>query len=189
MLGFATAGLVAFVCVLYHAEHRYFAPLIPLVAVVVSGAIVRPVATLFGHVNSHMRRVLPPALALTLIGIAASSLAELASIAPEEECLPVYEWIRESTPSTARVLGVAPAKAAWYAERAGIMLPSGDVDDLVAIARRYDVEWLVSRPVLVSTSGTVTAARVGRSGAPPLNAVKVVGHRACTLYRLHLPSG
>jgi hypothetical protein len=164
-------ALPAVVCTLWHAEPRYFAVFIPLAALALAGTI--------GRSRSGM--VLMGALVLVsafgFVGIA-RVLVRL----PQHACASVLaELVSDRTPG--RILTFDPWNVAWLADREAVMIPSGGLDAIARVARRYDTALILIHPMLGRPE---TVALIGKleGVAGPLRVTTVHRQGACRIATL-----
>jgi hypothetical protein len=150
----ALVALPAVVCTLWHAEPRYFAVVVPLAAVVLAGALAP-------------RRLPGAAAAAALVLLGAAGLVPTARAFARlpGPCPGAVEWLARHG-GDARVLTLDPWTLAWAADRETVMIPSGGVDAIARVARRYETPLLLAHamPGRPQSSALVTRLE-GRHGA------------------------
>jgi hypothetical protein len=158
----------AAVCTLWHAEPRYFVIFIPLAALVLAGTI--------GRFRAGRVAMLVLVLA-SAIGLVRS--ARLLAGRPPHPCRAVLEKM-SAEGIQGRILTFDPWVVAWLADREAVMIPSGGLDAIAAVALRYDTRLLLVHPMLGRPE---TNALVGRleGSAGPLRVTTLLGEGACRL--------
>jgi hypothetical protein len=165
----------AVVCTLWHPEPRYFAVFVPLAALVLAGTLGRSRAGL--------------AMMVALVLVSAAGFVGAARVLgrlPPHQCLPVLRQLAEAgTPG--RILTFDPWTVAWLADREAVMIPSGGLDAIARVARRYDTRLMLIHPMLgrpetgplvaglEGTSGPLRVTTIHRQGACRIATVEVLG--------------
>jgi 4-amino-4-deoxy-L-arabinose transferase-like glycosyltransferase len=169
LVTFVTAPLV--VCTLWHPEPRYFAVLIPLAALVLAGTIGRSLA------GRAAMMALALASAFSAVAVARTFLP-----VPYHVCLPVLGELAAAG-TAGPIMTLDPWGVAWLADRETVMTPSGDLDDIATVARRYGTRLMLIHPML-GRQRTVALLETleGRSG--PLHLTTLARRGACRLVRL-----
>jgi hypothetical protein len=179
----SVVGSVAFLCGLWHFEMRYFAMLIPLFAVWAAGVFA------FAARAGRVARWMSVAGALAVVGLSAASVVKMERVLPAlsvlNSCPRALAWVVRDVGPTERLLTFDPWFAAWAADRETIMIPSGGVQAIARVARRYDAHWLLAypwsnRPL---TSRTVMAM-ADEGDADGLRVATRYDDGACRVYRL-----
>jgi hypothetical protein len=147
LTGTTFVALPAVVCVLWHAEPRYFALFIPLAAIAVAGALGRSTAGL---------AAMAALVLVSAVGLV--SAAGLLAGLPRHACQPVLDHLA-ATGIPGRILTFDPWSVAWLADREAVMIPSGGVDAIARVARRYDTRLLLTHPMIGRPQ---TSALVGK---------------------------
>jgi hypothetical protein len=147
----AVGGSVGFICLLYTALIRYFSMLIPLFALWVSGMLAtvsragRP-----GRLGTILRlgSVGAATLIVAMSGAAfVSGVRSIALIGDVTACPRATAWLVADTRPDERIMAFDPWSVAWATDREAIMIPSGGVDAIRTIARRYDAHWMLAQQV------------------------------------------
>jgi hypothetical protein len=167
-------ALPAVVCTLWHAEPRYFLLLVPVAAVVLAGTLGR----------SRPGRVAMAALVLVSalgLGTQARGLVRRSG----SPCFLLLGQLRAGIPG--RVLTFDPWSVAWLADREAVMIPSGGLDAIARVARRYDTRLLLVGPVLgrpqtgalvhklEGTVGPLRVTTIARGGYCRLATLEILG--------------
>jgi hypothetical protein len=147
LTGTTFVALPAVVCVLWHAEPRYFALFIPLAAIAVAGALGRSTAGL---------AAMAALVLVSAVGLV--SAAGLLAGLPRHACQPVLDHLA-ATGIPGRILTFDPWSVAWLADREAVMIPSGGIDAIARVARRYDTRLLLTHPMIGRPQ---TSALVGK---------------------------
>jgi hypothetical protein len=180
-------GLVASAVVLYtaflivywhtHDEPRYFVPFVPWMALVVAWGA----CWLFDRIASIANGRWAGLGGLTV------SMALVASIYPHyvqadrfldpkgqnywgriwQADIEVFEWLRDNTPPDAVVMSRVPWQLNYHADRSAIMIPNAPLDQIMQIARYYDVDYLVVRAGSTSQPERVGVFDRWRNGDAP----------------------
>lgn len=133
----ATAlAAAAIVCTLWHAEPRYFAVLIPLSALVIAGTLA-----------SRSRLGMAVVAALVLVSALGLVAAARALDRRPHFCPVAVEWMVRNG-GEGRVLTFDPWTIAWVADRETVMIPSGGVEAIAQVARRYDARLLLAHHMI-----------------------------------------
>lgn len=161
-------ALPAVVCTLWHAEPRYFAVLIPLAALVLAGVLGRS------------RVGLVAMAALVLVSAAGSvGAARLLALLPPHACRLALGWMVDAgTPG--RILTFDPWSVAWLADREAVMIPSGGVEAIARVARRYDTRLMLIHPMVGRPQTSALVASLEK-GSGPLRVTTLHGEGACRL--------
>jgi hypothetical protein len=70
--------------------------------------------------------------------------------AADEAYLRLGDWLERNAPSGARVMVGNPPSFWYHAQKPAVVVPNGDLDTLLAVARQYDVEYVMidaNRPI------------------------------------------
>jgi 4-amino-4-deoxy-L-arabinose transferase-like glycosyltransferase len=137
-----------FVCVMWHYQPRYLAFLVPLSALGLSGAIA-------AGAGQRTRGWWTPILrGASLLGAAylvvtaalavAAAPGRIRGFPDLTACRAGLAWLADNTAPTDRVLSFDPWSVAWVADREAIMIPTGGVEPIALVARRYDAHWLLA---------------------------------------------
>lgn len=148
-----TAGGLLLVCGMWHVQFRYFAYLVPLLAVALAGVVTWGVRGVGDGRQRWLLRVAALAAGLAVLAPSAVSLARTALAAvsapaaapPVSTCGDALAWIRTHAAAGDRVVSVDPWAVAWEADRPGIMAPAGSVRAIEVVVRHYDARFLVIR--------------------------------------------
>ena len=146
-----TAGGLLLVCGMWHVQFRYFAFLVPLLAVALAGVVTRGVRGVGDGWQRWLLRVAALAAGLAVLAPSAVSLARTALAAasapaaakPVTICADALAWIRIHTGAGDRVVSLDPWGVAWEADRPGVMAPAGGVRAIETVVRHYDASFLV----------------------------------------------
>ncbi len=143
--GLYTAFLVTY----WHAEERYYLPLIPWGTLLV-GALLSWVLRILADGGRRPRlALLGGALVLALL---AGVLAEYRTpiqdkLRFEVERRPgqmaVYRWMAANLPADAVVMARNPWQMHYYTGRKGVMIPNGSLEEILTAARFYGVDVLL----------------------------------------------
>jgi len=185
-------GSVAFVSLLYHFEARYFAMLGPLFAVSVAGVVawgqaVRPRRGAL----SRLARLAAWALVAVLVlqsGLLLARMQQRALIrlAASGPCPGAVEWIRSKTPADDAVLVLHPATNAWLLERPAIMIPTGGLEEILEVARRYDARWMLGHRSMIRPYTGRYVAELGDVRGDGYSIETVFQGARCRVHRLDL---
>jgi hypothetical protein len=149
----ALLGSLGFICLFYTALIRYFSMLIPLFALWASGVLAagarsqRP-----GRLGTFLRVGSTAAAGLILaMSAAAFVTAEraIASVPDVTACRSATAWMATGTRPGDRIMAFDPWFVAWATDREAIMIPSGGLDAIGTIARRYDAHWMLGQQVQI----------------------------------------
>ncbi len=146
-------GGVAFVSGMWHIDIRFFAFLVPLLAIALAGALswgARGVGS--GWQRASLRAfallaglaVLAPSganIARTLV----AAISAPAGVSPPSVCADAFAWLQSHSAADDRVLSLDPWSVAWDADRPGIMAPAGGVRPIEAVVRHYSVRFVLDR--------------------------------------------
>jgi hypothetical protein len=140
---------------MWHVQIRYFAFLLPLLAVALAGVVTRGVRGVGEGRQRWLLRVAALAAGLAVLAPSAVSLARSvlaaasapAAAASATTCSDALAWFRTHTATSDRVLSLDPWSVAWEADRPGIMAPAGGVRAIETVVRHYDARFLVIRSV------------------------------------------
>ena len=180
-------GSVGFVCGVWHYEIRYFAPLVPLLAISIAGAIVAvwPVPPI--------RRKQVIALAASGFGLAAVALA-VADFALSLRAVPLFggplgcqkalDWIERETAPSDRILTFDPWNTSWETERPSIVIPSGPRSDVEKVIAWYAPTWLVVSPELLRQGSVQRIRAMLADPTLPLAAPPVFIDGDCAIHRI-----
>ena len=164
-------ALPVVVCTLWHGEPRYFTIFIPLAALVLAGTIGRL------RIGLGLMGALVVLSAVGFVG-----LARVLVRLPRHVCAPVLaEVVRDGTPG--RILTFDPWSVAWLADRETVMIPSGGLDAIARVARRYDTPLILIHPMLGRPeTGALIGNLEGASG--PLRVTTLHRRDACRIATL-----
>jgi hypothetical protein len=177
----SVAGSATFICLLYSAEVRYFSMLVPAVALVVAGLVAAGAGSDVRAVR--LGSVAGAALVLVLATVAyGRTVRTLVTFPGLDPCPVAVRWIAAHTPADARILTFNPWFVGWAADREAIMTPSGGVDQIVRIARRYDVRWLLAERT--SSRPRTSEVVMQLPGAESLRVSTEFEAGGCRVYRL-----
>ncbi|HYY06589.1 MAG TPA: glycosyltransferase family 39 protein [Candidatus Limnocylindria bacterium] len=193
MTGLFVGSLVAsvgFICLLYTALVRYFSMLIPLFALWAGGVLAYgPRLGVAGWPGwlLRMSSVLLGGGILALSGAGFISAQRALGGLPELNVCPrAVGWLAARTRPDERIMTFDPWFVAWAADREAIMIPSGGVEAIVGVARRYGARWMLAhaarnRPL---TSEVVMGIE-GRAG--DLRTTRRFDDGLCRVYQLDWP--
>jgi 4-amino-4-deoxy-L-arabinose transferase-like glycosyltransferase len=144
----ATLPYGLFVQVYWHYELRYYAFLIPWLAILATGAVLALVrrgwrsgpAAAAGLAGALALVVLLPLAPPRLDALAAAT----ARLTPPAGDVVVGEWLAANTPPEAVVMTRVPWQISWHSERRAVMIPLAPAEEILAVARRYGVGYLVA---------------------------------------------
>ena len=167
--GFLAMPLV--ICTLWHPEPRYFALFIPFAALALAG-------TVGGSAAGRAAMV-----GLVLVSaVGAVSVARAFTRNPDYSCAPLLRRLA-ATQRPGPILTLDPWRTAWLADREAIMIPSGDLDAIATVARRYDARLMLVHPMLGRGKTLALLANLeGTSG--PLRVTTIARNGGCRLAKL-----
>jgi hypothetical protein len=168
----------AVVCTLWHPEPRYFAVYIPLAALVLAGTLGRT------------RAGLAAMAALVLVSCAGfvGAAQALGRLRPDACMLGLRRLAEAGTAGP--ILTLDPWSVAWLADREAVMIPSGGLDAIARVARRYETRLILIHPMmgrpqtsallanLEGASGPLRVTTIHRQGACRIATLDVLGDTA-----------
>jgi len=187
----AVAGVIGFVCVLWHYETRYFAPLVPVLAISFAGAVAASVTAAKARRGATLASVVAAGgLAGVALSLAAFALAlpAIPLYGGEVPCGAAREWIREHTAERDRVLTLDPSTTAWQSDRSTIMVPSGPRADVEKVVAWYRPEWLFVQPRPDRDASVARLREMIASPSPAFAAEVAFVAGECEVYRLAPPA-
>jgi hypothetical protein len=148
----ALGGLV-FVAGMWHVDIRFFAFLVPLLAVALAGALTlgwRGVGEGWRRPALRAAAALAGLAVLVPSGISIARTLDAARTAPEavtfaSPCSDALAWLRGHTQASERVLSLDPWSVAWDADRLAIMAPAGGVPPIAKVVRHYGARFVLER--------------------------------------------
>ena len=148
-----TAGAVAFVSGMWHIDIRFFAFLVPLLAVALAGALtwgVRGVGSGWQRWSLRAAALLAGLAVLAPSGVSiartlVAAISAPAAAPPASLCADALAWLRSHSAAEDRVVSLDPWSVAWDADRFGIMAPAGGVGPIETVVRHYDARFLLDR--------------------------------------------
>jgi hypothetical protein len=173
LIGMVAAALIpytVFLILYWHTydEPRYFVPFVPWMALVAAWGA----CWLFDRIAAiwHGR--------LAGLGGLLITLALIAAIVPHwnaidtfldpksskywgrvwQANLKAYDWLRENTPSDAVIMTRVPWQLNYHADRAAVMIPNGDMEQILRVAHYYGADYLLLK-------GTSTSQPERQGGA------------------------
>ncbi|HEY0737885.1 MAG TPA: hypothetical protein VGD69_23400, partial [Herpetosiphonaceae bacterium] len=57
--------------------------------------------------------------------------------------LDAYDWLRENTPADAVIMTRVPWQLNYHADRAAVMIPNGDMQQILRVAQHYSADYLL----------------------------------------------
>lgn len=148
-----TAGAVAFVSGMWHIDIRFFAFLVPLLAIALAGVVTWGVRGVGSGWQRWLLRTaaLLAGLAVLVPSAASISRSVLAAVSlragerPVSPCADALAWLRNHSSAEARVVTLDPWSIAWDADRFGIMAPAGGIGPIARVVRHYEADFLLDR--------------------------------------------
>jgi hypothetical protein len=148
-----TLGGLAFVAGMWHVDIRFFAFLVPLLAVALAGALMwglRGVGSGWRRGSLRAAVLLAGLAVLAPSGVSIAQSVVAAVVAPEptppaSPCADAFAWLLGHSAVDDRVVSLDPWSVAWYADRPGIMAPAGGVRPIETVVRHYDARFLLER--------------------------------------------
>jgi len=116
--------------------------------------------------------------------VGAVSVARAFTRNPAYSCAPLLRRLA-ATQRPGPILTLDPWRTAWLADREAIMIPSGDLDAIATVARRYDARLMLVHPMLGRGKTLALLANLeGTSG--PLRVTTIARNGGCRLAKLDL---
>lgn len=84
--------------------------------------------------------------------------------------LEAYDWLREHTPSDAVIMTRVPWQLNYHADRPAVMIPNGDMEQILRVARHYGADYL-----LLKGTSTSQPERQGGALKPLVDGVALPG--------------
>jgi len=138
---------------LIFVEVRYYIPLIPILIPFMAGGVEEISAWMIERFSGQFRLFSPPridtAIAITIVIFILLALPKLSyKVTHTDDPMVSYnprkaaaDWLTENCYMPERIMEYAHS-VSFYSGAQSILIPSGDLDDVIRIARKYDVEWL-----------------------------------------------
>jgi 4-amino-4-deoxy-L-arabinose transferase-like glycosyltransferase len=182
----------AFCSILYTAQMRYFAWLIPLSALWVSGVLTKGMRCTADRWRGRLVRVGWVAVGGWFVVASGTTLLATQRVMRKVEvpkaavCRGALDWVVEATAPDERILTFDPWFVNWATDREAIMIPSGGVKPILVVARRYDAHWLLaSRSSLRPRTSKVVMAM--QATAAEVRVTRRFDDGVCRVYRLDWP--
>jgi hypothetical protein len=165
-------GCVAFLCLFYHSEVRYFFPCLPL--------LLLSLAFTLGRL-----RLVGWALGAVFLILSVSAFARLPIPGPKEDpCADIIAELPSLTAPDERILTFRPSALTWWTRREAVVVPGGGRDPILEIARRYRTRWILAEPWVFRTATARTLKHLEDHRDSALEIVTARRNQRCRLYRL-----
>lgn len=183
-----TILLAGAVCVAYHVESRYLAPLVPFLTMTIVAGLAQAIPS--------ADRFVPPAFTKAFVGLSIAVLlgrelwGSIATVsvlghaaARTGRCDDAIRFVRSSVGVAEPVLTQNPWFVSWKADRAAVVAPTNGEPALLTVIRRYETKW-----AFVGASA-VWAPNLGELLTRPSFAARIRSERIfhgaeCDVYRV-----